>query len=189
MSAENAFPARAGRRPSQTLIAYVQDKPGELNRVVSLFRRRGFNIDSLTVGRTERPGISRLTLVIQADIETAQRLEAHLYKLVDVLHVEDVSDTAAVRRELLFVKVHAPPDRRAELLQLCNTFRGRVVDLAPTSIIVETTGIPEKLDGLIEVLRPFGILEMVRTGAVAMVRGPSPVSFHDATNDVTEVAQ
>jgi acetolactate synthase-1/3 small subunit len=184
MNAQSAFATRATRR-MQTLIAYVNDRPGALNRVVSLFRRRGFNIDSLSVGRTERPGVSRLTLVVQTDDETAHMLEANLYKLVDVLHVEDVSEAGAVTRELLFVKVSAPPERRAELLQLCETFRGRVVDLAPSSIIVETTGAPEKLDGLIEILRPFGILEMVRTGAVAMARGANPVSFHDAT----EVAQ
>ena len=173
--------ATNGARAPQTLIAHVEDRPGALNRIVSLFRRRGFNIDSLTVGRTERPGVSRITLVVQADAETARRLEASLYKLVDVLRVEDVSRAAAVTREMAFVKVGAPADRRSELLQLCNAFRARVVDVAPSSIIVETTGAPEKLDGLIEVLRPFGILEMVRTGAVAMVRGPQPVSLPDAT--------
>jgi len=173
-----------GPRPSQTLIVHVQDQPGALNRIVSLFRRRAFNIDSLTVGRTERPGISRITLVVQADDETARRLETHLYKLVEVLRVEDVSEAAAVVREMAFVKVAAPAARRGELLQLCNAFRARVVDVGPSSIVVETTGAPEKLDGLIEVLRPFGILEMVRTGAVAMLRGQEPVSLPD----VSEVA-
>jgi acetolactate synthase-1/3 small subunit len=169
----------SGPRISQTLIVHVQDEPGALNRIVSLFRRRAFNIDSLTVGRTERPGVSRITLVVQAEDETARRLETHLYKLVEVLRVEDVSAAAAVVREMAFVKVAAPADRRSELLQLCNTFRARVVDVGPSSIIVETTGAPEKLDGLIEVLRPFGILEMVRTGAVAMLRGQEPVSIPD----------
>jgi acetolactate synthase I/III small subunit len=168
-----------GPRTSQTLIVYVQDEPGALNRIVSLFRRRAFNIDSLTVGRTERPGVSRITLVVQVEDETARRLETHLYKLVEVLRVEDVSEAAAVVREMAFVKVTAPADRRSELLQLCNTFRARVVDVGPSSIIVEATGAPEKLDGLIEVLRPFGILEMVRTGAVAMLRGQEPVSLPD----------
>jgi acetolactate synthase-1/3 small subunit len=189
VSAVSADAARPGRRTAQTLIAYVQDRPGALNRVVSLFRRRGFNIDSLTVGRTERAGISRLTLVVQADDETAHRLESNLYKLVDILHVEDVSETAAVTRELAFVKVATPAERRSELLQLCATFRARVVDMAPSSIIVEITGAPEKLDGLIEVLRPFGILEMVRTGAVAMVRGPQPGSLPEVLDpEVLEVA-
>src|SRR5690242_20905105 len=101
-----------------TFVVYVEDKPGVLTRVASLFRRRAFNIDSLTVGRTERPGVSRITLVVQVEDETARRLETHLYKLVEVLRVEDVSEAAAVVREMAFVKVTAPADRRSELLQL-----------------------------------------------------------------------
>jgi acetolactate synthase I/III small subunit len=172
MPHESAFSIPAGRKTSQTLIAYVEDRPGTLNRIVSLFRRRGFNIESLTVGRTEREGISRITVVVRADDETARRLEANLYKLFNVLSVEDVTHAPSVTREMAFVKVRATQDRRAELLQLVQTFRARVVDLGPESVIVETTGTQEKLDGLIEVLQPFGILELVRTGAVAMLRGP-----------------
>jgi len=172
MSHDNAFAIPKGRSVAQTLIAYVEDRPGTLNRIVSLFRRRGFNIDSLTVGRTERPGVSRITVVVRADDATARRLESNLYKLVNVLSVEDVTHSPSVTREMAFVKVRASPDRRAELLQLVQTFRARVVDLGPESVIVETTGTQEKLDGLIDVLRPFGILELVRTGAVAMLRGP-----------------
>ncbi|HEY4883540.1 MAG TPA: acetolactate synthase small subunit [Myxococcales bacterium] len=172
MGHESAFSIPAGRKIAQTLIAYVEDQPGTLNRIVSLFRRRGFNIESLTVGRTEREGVSRITVVVRADDDTAHRLEANLYKLVNVLSVEDVTHTPSVTREMAFVKVRAAPDRRAELLQLVQTFRARVVDLGPESVIVETTGTQEKLDGLIEILRPFGIIELVRTGAVAMLRGP-----------------
>src|SRR3954454_10177767 len=172
MGHDSAFAVPTGPRKAQTLIAYVEDRPGTLNRIVSLFRRRGFNIDSLTVGRTERPGISRITVVVRADDDTARRLEANLYKLVNVLHVDDVTHAPSVTREMAFVKVGATPDRRSELLQLVQTFRARVVDLGPESIIVETTGTQEKLDGLIDVLRPFGLLELVRTGAVAMQRGP-----------------
>src|SRR3954469_5218128 len=172
MSHDSAFSIPKGRLSAQTLIAYVEDRPGTLNRIVSLFRRRGFNIDSLTVGRTERAGVSRITVVVRADDDTARRLEANLYKLVNVLAVEDVTHAPAVTREMAFVKVRATQDRRAELLQLVQTFRARVVDLGPESVIVEITGTQEKLDGLIEVLRPFGILELVRTGAVAMLRGP-----------------
>jgi len=172
MSHDSAFSIPSGRRIAQTLIAYVEDQPGTLNRIVSLFRRRGFNIESLTVGRTEHPGISRLTVVVRADDETARRLEANLYKLVNVLAVEDLTHAPSVSREMAFVKVRAAPDRRAELLQLVQTFRARVVDLGPESVIVEITGTQEKLDGLVDVLRPFGILELVRTGTVAMQRGP-----------------
>jgi acetolactate synthase-1/3 small subunit len=172
MPHESAFSIPNGRQTAQTLIAYVEDRPGTLNRIVSLFRRRGFNIESLTVGRTEREGISRITVVVRADDETARRLEANLYKLFNVLSVEDVTHAPSVTREMAFVKVRATQDRRAELLQLVQTFRARVVDLGPESVIVETTGTQEKLDGLVEVLRPFGIIELVRTGAVAMLRGP-----------------
>jgi acetolactate synthase I/III small subunit len=172
MGHESAFSIPTGRKIAQTLIAYVEDQPGTLNRIVSLFRRRGFNIESLTVGRTERDGVSRITVVVRADDDTAHRLEANLYKLFNVLSVEDVTHTPSVTREMAFVKVRAAPDRRAELLQLVQTFRARVVDLGPESVIVETTGTQEKLDGLIEILRPFGIIELVRTGAVAMLRGP-----------------
>ena len=172
MPHDSAFSIPSGRRTAQTLIVYVEDQPGTLNRIVSLFRRRGFNIESLTVGRSEREGISRITVVVRADDETARRLEANLYKLVNVLSVEDVTHAPSVTREMAFVKVRAAPDRRSELLQLVQTFRARVVDLGPESVIVETTGTQEKLDGLIEILRPFGIIELVRTGAVAMLRGP-----------------
>ena len=171
MSHDSAFAVSAARRTAQTLVAWLEDRPGALNRVVSLFRRRGFNIDSLTVGRTERSGISRITLVVQADEDTAQRLEANLHKLVNVLEVVDVTHAPAVSRELAFVKVQAGADRRGEILQLCETFRARVVDVARDTVTAEITGTSEKLDGLIELLVPFGIVEMVRTGAVAMARG------------------
>jgi acetolactate synthase-1/3 small subunit len=179
MSHDSAF--AVSRRSAQTLVAYLEDRPGALNRVVSLFRRRGFNIESLTVGRTERPGISRVTVVVQADEDTARRLEANLYKLVDVAHVEDLTHAAAVVRELALIKVRAAPERRAELLQLCNAFRARVVDVAPDAIIVEATGAQDKLDGLVTILQPFGVLEMVRTGAVAMARSAHTTPFPEAT--------
>jgi acetolactate synthase-1/3 small subunit len=185
MSHDSAFTVPPARSTSRTLVAYLEDRPGALNRVVSLFRRRGFNIDSLTVGRTERAGISRVTMVVQSDDDTVQRLEANLYKLVDVVHVQDLTRAPSVTRELAFVKVRAPAERRSELLQLCEAFRARVVDVAPASIIIETTGAQDKLDGLIEVLRPFGILEMVRTGAVAMARSAQPIPFPDATEVAT----
>jgi acetolactate synthase-1/3 small subunit len=161
---------------SRTFITYVEDKPGVLNRVVSLFRRRAYNIESLTVGRTARPEISRITLVVEADDDTARRIEANLYKLVNVLFVEDVSSSASVVREMALIKVHAPNGKRAEVLQLCEVFRARVVDVASDTLSLETTGTQDKIDGLIDVLRPFGIVEMVRTGAVAMVRGPGPAA-------------
>jgi len=188
MSHDSAFAIPKGRSIAQTLIVYVEDRPGTLNRIVSLFRRRGFNIDSLTVGRCERPGVSRITVVVRADDVTVRRLEANLYKLFNVISVEDVTHSSSVTRELAFVKVRAPQDRRAELLQLVRTFRARVVDLGPESIIVESTGTQEKLDGLIEVLQPFGVLELVRTGAVAMLRGPGTGAQQEQTEPDDGVA-
>lgn len=165
---------------SRTFITYVEDRPGVLNRVVSLFRRRGYNIESLTVGRTARPEVSCITLVVQADDDTARRIEANLYKLVNVLYVADVTGAAAVVREMALIKVAADNGKRAEILQLCEVFRARVVDVAPDSLSLEITGAQDKIDGLIDVLRPFGLLEMVRTGVVAMLRGQSSAGVAQA---------
>jgi acetolactate synthase I/III small subunit len=156
-------------RKAHTFIVLVEDLPGALNRVVSLFRRRVVNIDSLTVGRTEKPGVSRITLVVVADAHGAKLLEANLYKLVDVIQVQDVTADPVVVRELAFVKLGS--QFRSEVMQLCDVFRARVVDLGPASITVESTGSQDKIDGLIEALKPFGIVELVRTGAVAITRG------------------
>jgi acetolactate synthase-1/3 small subunit len=155
----------------RTFLAYLEDKPGVLNRVTSLFRRRGFNIESLTVGRTERPDVSRMTLVVRADDDAARRLEAHLWKLVNVLAVDEVSHSPAIARELALAKVRAPEGVRAAVMQLCDVFRARVVDVAPDALSIEITGTPDKVDGFLEMVRPYGLVEMVRTGTVAMRRG------------------
>lgn len=162
-------------RQMRTIVAYVEDRPGVLNRVVSLFRRRSYNIDSLTVGRTEREGVSRLTVVMEADDDAARRIEANLYKLVNVMLVDDVTAKPNVTHELALIKVRATPEVRPSVLQLAEVFRGRAVDVGPETLIVEIAGTVDKIDGLVEVLRPFGIVEMVRTGVVAMRRGNSPV--------------
>ena len=155
----------------KTFVVHVENKPGVLTRVASLFRRRAFNIDSLTVGRTEKPEVSRMTITVEADQDQARRIEASLYKLVNVLLVEDITDEPAITRDLAMIKVAAQHDQRSHVLQLVNVFRARVVDVAPESLIIEITGAEEKIDRLLEVLRPFGVLEMVRTGIVAMRRG------------------
>jgi acetolactate synthase-1/3 small subunit len=154
----------------RTFIAYVEDLPGVLNRVTSLFRRRNYNIVSLTVGRTERPGVSRMTVVLEADEDAARRIEANLYKLVNVLFVEDTSHAATMARELALLKVRTDATSRGEVMRLCDVFRARVVDIGPEALVAEITGTEDKIDGLVDVLRPFGIVEMVRTGVVAMVR-------------------
>jgi acetolactate synthase-1/3 small subunit len=161
--------------PSQktlrTFVAYVEDKPGVLNRVASLFRRRTYNIVSLNVGRTHEPRISRMTFVVEADSDTALRIEANLYKQVNVLSVEDITFTPSVKRDLALVKVAVGADKRAEVLQLCEVFRARPIDLANDTLVIEITGTHEKIEGLIAVLQPFGILELVHAGTVAMTRG------------------
>lgn len=155
----------------RTLVVYVEDKPGVLNRVASLFRRRAYNIESLNVGRTHDPGVSRMTIVLTADRDTVRRIEANLYKLVNVLSVEDITEKPQVCRCLVLVKVAASPAERPQVLQICEVFRARVVDMTPGSLMIEITGTDDKVAGLLEVLRPFGILEMVQTGTVAMSRG------------------
>jgi acetolactate synthase-1/3 small subunit len=154
-----------------TLIALVENRPGVLNRVASLFRRRNFNIESLAVGRTEDPEISRMTIVVEGEpVETA-RIEANLVKLVNIIDVQDVTGQPAIARDLALIKVKARPAQRAEITALADIFRARVVDVAPDSLILEITGTEDKIESLNELLRPFGILEMVRAGQVAMLRG------------------
>jgi acetolactate synthase-1/3 small subunit len=154
-----------------TYVVHVADKPGVLNRVSSLVRRRNYNIESLTVGHTGTPGISRMTIVVDADPEAADRIEANLYKLVHVLRVENVTTLPTVYRYLALVKVAATVESRTQIMQLADVFRARVVDVAPDSLIIEITGTDEKIDGLLEILRPFGLLEVARTGCLAMSRG------------------
>jgi acetolactate synthase-1/3 small subunit len=166
----------------RTFIAYVEDRPGVLNRVASLFRRRGFNIDSLTVGRTHLPGISRMTVMIDADPDTARRIEANLYKIVNVLWVEDITEVEMVMRDLVLIKVRATMEQRPHILQLCEVFRAKVVDIGADALIIESTGTQDKLDSLLEVLQPFEVLEMVRSGAIAMTRGARSAPIFDRSN-------
>lgn len=156
----------------RTFVAYVEDKPGVLNRISSLFRRRNYNIVSLNVGRTHEDGVSRMTFQVEADPDMALRIEANLYKLVNVLSISDITDMPRVVRDLALIKVRATPKERAEVLQLVDIFRARAVDVSPTTLTVEITGDQEKIQGMVDSLRSFGILEMVQTGTVAMSRGP-----------------
>jgi acetolactate synthase I/III small subunit len=155
----------------QTLVAYVENKPGVLNRVSSLARRLAINIDSLTVGPTDNEEIARMTIVAHTDERGAHRLEASLEKLVDVLLAENISTRALLERDLALIKVSADQQNRPHLMELIKVFRARVVDVAPESLIIEVSGTVDKLDGLLEVLRPFGVLEMARSGRISMTRG------------------
>lgn len=157
----------------RTFVVLVDDEPGVLDRVASLFRRRAYNIESLAVGHTDRPGVSHVTVVMNADDRVASLVAANLYKLVNVLDVQDVSDRPAVTRDLALLKVAADQSRRAEVLQVADVFRARVVDISPETLIFEITGTVEKINRFVEVLRPFGILELARTGRVAMARASS----------------
>jgi acetolactate synthase-1/3 small subunit len=168
--------------PLRTFVAYVEDQPGVLNRIASLFRRRNFNIVSLNVGRTHTPGVSRMTVVVEADDDKARRIEANLYKLVNVLSVEDITKAPNIVRDLALIKVHAPPEKRSEVLQLCQVFRARAVDVGPDTLVVEITGTQDKIVGLLTILEPFGVLEMVQSGTVAMTRG----SISDAASSIRE---
>ena len=154
-----------------TLVAKVADQPGVLNRVASLFRRRAFNIDSLTVGHSEDKEFSRMTIVVDTARVPAPIVAANLRKLIPVAEVVDVTHLPTVDRDLALIRVRSKPAERAELASLVDIFRARIVDVAAESVIVEVTGDEQKVDGLVELLRPRGILEMTRTGKVAMIRG------------------
>lgn len=160
-----------------TLIAYVEDKPGVLTRVASLFRRRAFNIESLTVGHTEQAGVSRMTIVVDTDEFGIRRAEANLYKLVNVIRV-DVAAGDVVTRDLALIKVAVTPQTRPEALQLAEVFRAHVVDVNADSLILEVTGPEAKVNKIVDILRPYGIIEMVRTGRVAMMRGSQAISVN-----------
>lgn len=159
-----------------TLVALVEDKPGVLNRVASLFRRRNFNIESLTVGRTAERGVSRMTIVIDSDQASAERVTAYLYKLVNVLQVGDLGGVPAVARDLALVKVAVAGHDRGALLRIVDETRAHIVDTGEQTMTLEITGEPPHVDAVIGRLEPLGIVEMVRTGQVAMHRGDTTLS-------------
>ncbi|MBL8623595.1 MAG: acetolactate synthase small subunit [Myxococcales bacterium] len=159
-----------GKPRLRTLVATVEDVPGVLNRVASLFRRRNYNIASLTVGASEVPGLSRLTVVVSCDDATAARLEANLWKLVDVVAVDELAAADVVERDLALIKVRADHLQRAAVVQAAELFAARVVDVAPTELTIEIAAPRQRIDDLRAVLEPFGVIAMVRTGAVAMAR-------------------
>jgi acetolactate synthase-1/3 small subunit len=162
-----------------TLVALVENKPGVLNRVVSLFRRRNFNISSLTVGETEQPDVSRMTIVVDADKTSTAQVEKNLYKLISVLDVRDVTNERTVMRDLALIKVGANSQTRTDIMQFTDAYRGRVVDVSPDTLVIEISGDEDKISAFVDLMRPFQIKEMVRTGVVAMVRGNAPESLPD----------
>ncbi len=164
-----------------TLVVQVEDQPGVLNRVVSLMRRRSFNIDSITVGHSEMPGISRMTIVVTGENAAVEQVGKQLYKLMEVLKVTDLDDASCVARELALIKVAAKAQHRGEILQIAEIYGARVVDASPSTLLLEMTGSEDKIDALLTMLRGYGIRELVRSGRIAMVRGASTVTAKPAT--------
>lgn len=154
-----------------TLIAWMEDKPGVLNRVAGLFRRRNFNIESLAVGHSETTGISRMTFVAEGDNREMRQVQTQLYKLINVTAVQDVTEVPTVDRELALIKVKASNGSRAEVMQLVDIYRASIIDVDMETVIIQAVGSEGRVDSLVELLAHFGIVEMVRTGKVAMVRG------------------
>ncbi|MGA7987185.1 MAG: acetolactate synthase small subunit [Candidatus Dormiibacterota bacterium] len=156
---------------SRLLSVLVDNKPGVLQRVASMIRRRGFNIDSLSVGPTDDDSVSRMTITVHVGRQQAEQATKQLAKLVDVITIDDITGLRNVAHELVLVRMHAPPGERTEILNLVDIFRGRIVDVAAASFIIEVTGSAEKIDNFIELMRPYGIKELARSGVVALVRG------------------
>jgi acetolactate synthase I/III small subunit len=155
---------------THTLSVLVENKPGVLARVAALFARRGFNIDSLAVGETEDPSISRMTIVVSVD-KSLEHVTKQLHKLINVLRIAELPPDGSVERELALIKVGVEPGRRAEVLEIVEIFRAKVIDVDPDSVMIEATGTPGKVNALHELLRPLGVIELARTGRVALGRG------------------
>jgi acetolactate synthase-1/3 small subunit len=157
--------------PRHVITATVINEPGVLSLVSGLFSARGFNIDSLVVGRTEDPKISRMTVVVDADDNTLEQVRKQLAKLVPVVKVRDFSGTAYVERDLALITVSVGPEKRAEVVELVNLFRGKVIDISRSSVMIELSGPEAKIEAFVELLQPYGIKELARTGVIAMARG------------------
>ena len=156
----------------KTLSVLVENRPGVLSRIAGLFARRGYNIDSLTVGRTEDRRYSRMTIVVDGGQDVVEQVAKQLHKLIDVIKVTDITEVPHVERELVFIQVNSNAKNRGEIMDLLNIFRGRVVDLGRNTMIVESTGDIAKVDAMIGALAPYGIKEVVRTGKIGLIRGP-----------------
>ena len=163
-----------------TITALVEDKPGVLARVAGLFRRRGFNIASLAVGQSEQPGLSRMVFVVDGDQYTVDQATKQLDKLIEIVRVSDITHEEMVSRELAMIKVQTTSSTRAGIIEVVQLFRANVVDVGSQTLVIEVTGEEEKINALINLLEPFGILEMMRTGRVAMVRGQADGRVSDS---------
>jgi acetolactate synthase I/III small subunit len=179
--------APASNSQFHTVVAIVEDKPGVVQRMAGLFRRRGFNIESLAVGRSMFEGLSRITLVVDGDGATVEQVEKQLYKLVDVVKVTDVSNEPIVERELALVKVRCNNVNRHELLDIANVFRADVVDMGANAIILQVVGDPDKIEGLVAMCEPYGIRELSRTGRITLIRGAKTTTVHEAVPEQVQL--
>jgi acetolactate synthase-1/3 small subunit len=168
------------------LSALVQNVPGVLAHVAGMFASRGYNIDSLAVGETEDPHLSRMTFVVVGDDKVLAQVRKQLEKIVTVVQVDDISAQEHVERDLMLLKINAANGKRSEIRELCQIFRGRVVDVSPDEVIVEISGQEKKIEAFIELMRPIGIVELVRTGRIAMVRSLQPASDSETNTLATE---
>ena len=164
-----------GREGLHTLSVLVENRPGVLARIAGMFARRGFNIESLAVGPTEDPKVSRRTIVVRVEAKPLHQIIRQLDKLVNVIHIEEIPSHAAVERELVLIKVGAPTGRRSEILEIADIFRAKIVDVHPETLTLEATGTPDKLRALVDILRPYGIRETARTGLIALDRGKQTI--------------
>jgi acetolactate synthase-1/3 small subunit len=156
---------------NHTLSVLVENKPGVLTRVTSLFARRGFNIDSLAVGPTEDPTLSRITLVVSAEDTPLEQITKQLHKLINVIKIQDLNPSDSIDRELVLFKVNAPPERRHEIIEIANVFRAKIIDVGRNSLTIEATGAGDKLQAMEDLFRAYGIKELARTGKIALARG------------------
>jgi acetolactate synthase-1/3 small subunit len=167
----------SGQARRHVLVVIVNNRPGVLNRVASLVRARNFNIESLAVGHTERPDISRMTITLRGDDFAVEQMEKQLYRLIDVLKVQDLPEAGVIEHELALIKVRATNHNRSEILKIVELYKGRVLDVSADALVVEHSGTEQEIDSLIALMGGFGIKELVRTGAVAMSRGSNAIDI------------
>jgi acetolactate synthase-1/3 small subunit len=154
-----------------TIVALVENRPGVLNRIASKWRQRGFNIESLAVGHSEIPGLSRMTFTVDGTTTDVDQVTKQMYKIIEVVKVSDLTEHDIVHRELALVKISATPQQRSNVIEIVDIFRAKIVDVSTESLIIEVTGTEDKVDALIEMVRPYGLKELVRTGRIAIARG------------------
>jgi acetolactate synthase-1/3 small subunit len=165
-----------------TIVALVEDRPGVLNKIASKWRQRAFNIESLTVGHSEVPGLSRMTFTVDGAAHDIEQVTKQLYKVIEVVKITDVTDDPTVARELALIKIAASKENRGSIIEIVDVFRAKIVDVATDSLVIEVTGTEDKIDAIVAMLSPFGLKEIVRTGRVAMVRGGTTTVTAPARN-------